>query len=106
VLLAGDVAIVVAAVGSVLFVLAYVALAPWYRSLVGWSVFLLTVALAASTTLVSVSRWIGVDWPGRLLVRLLIFSGVGCAVWGLLFTLLVTQISGRRRGRRARSGRE
>lgn len=103
-LLAGDLAVTAAAVGSVLFVLVYAALAPWYRSVVGWSVMVLTLALAASTGLVAAQRWFGTVWPGREVIRFAIFAAVACAVYGLLFTLLATQFrrpSGRRRRERS-----
>lgn len=104
VLVAGDIAVTIAAAGSLLFVGVYAAAAPWYRSLVGWSVMLLAFALGAISTLVSVSRWIGTEWPGREPVRLLVFSLAGCAVWGLLATLLAGQANGRRARKRKRGG--
>lgn len=92
----GDFLAVLAFAGTVLFVILYAILAPWWRSAHGRNVMLLMGVLALLFTLIAGTVLFGVEWPFRPAIRVIIFGLVGLAIWWRIVLLIKDQISGRK----------
>ena len=92
-----------AAVGIVLFPIAYTALARWWRTAQGWYNMSLALALVALASLGVLPRLIDGDYAGREGFRDATYAFVGLVVWWRLGLLLRVQFVERRRLRRLRS---
>lgn len=62
----------------------------WTTSLVGWALMSLVTSLFLILAYLLVVRFIG-DFPGRIIVSLILFVYVMGSLWGMLGALIVTQ---------------
>lgn len=94
--LIGDWAAHAAFVGALLFTVGYGALAPWWRSSIGWNMLLFSLSHCAIFGLISVSLLFGVQWGARDWVRVLIFAMIAALFWQRNLVLITSQIFARR----------
>lgn len=79
----------------------YAAFSPWWRSATGRSLMTLIAVLAAVMTLTVSTLWLGVQWPGRDVLRAVIFWSVALAAGNLLVTHVMQKVTSWREARRA-----
>jgi hypothetical protein len=71
-----------------LFTLLYGILSPWYRSLLGVTMFCLGLSLTAVLGVVLARRWLG-EYPGYEWVAIIVYSFVTLTAFGLVLIYLV-----------------
>ena len=98
-LLLGDLALALGAVGAILFVVLYAVRSKWRRTLAGRSIMYVMIALILTTLVPLATLFYGVDSPVRPWVRLGSYSLVCVAIWWMLLTLLRLQRRGKVRNR-------
>lgn len=94
----GDIAFFAAAASSLVFVLVYAVLAPWYRSATGRNIMFVMATLAGAMCYFAVAIAFGVApgiWPVRAILFTLLFSAI---TWRIVL-LLRAQLGARREER-------
>lgn len=81
----------------------YNALAPWYRSRVGWYIMPLLLSLTAMMAVTSARRFFGDDYPGREVLIGGTYAFVAACVASIGVGIVRAQFAGRERYRRAHS---
>jgi hypothetical protein len=92
----GDFLAVLAFAGTVLFVILYAILAPWWRSAHGRNVMLLTSVIGLAFGLATGTILFGLEWPFRSTIRAIIYGLIAVAIWWRIALLIKDQISGRK----------
>ena len=90
-LIIGDVILLTSFPALALFVGFYFAKSPWRTLLVGRSLMYFALSLMLVVLTVSLSLWLGSDYPGREWVRLVAYAVVSLTTWRLFFTLRYIQ---------------
>lgn len=78
------------------FVIRYGLWSPWRLTIVGRSLMYVWVSLAVVLTMITASFWLG-EYPGRMWVRLVVYSSMPVA-FAIFFRVLVHVQRGRLRG--------
>ena len=90
-LIIGDVILLTSFLALALFVGFYFAKSPWRTLLVGRSLMYFALSLMLVVFTVSLSLWLGSNYPFREWVRLFSYSLVSVMTWRLFFTLRYIQ---------------
>ena len=85
--------VVLGAIPATLFVFAYGAMAPWWRSAEGWNLFGFTLSIALLLDLSLAQHFAG-PLPGLRVVALVIYAAIAGFLWQRLFLLLRAQRRG------------
>lgn len=96
------VAVVLTAMGALVFVIAYAASTrgAWRDNMVGVNVMVFMGSIAAVSALAVAGIVWGTDWPHREVVRTLAWGSIGVCIWWRVFLLFKVQ----RRRAAAKSG--
>lgn len=97
-------AIIFAIVPAPILFAAYYTRSPWRASQIGRALMTFAVTFSVFMLFVSISVFFG-DWNGKDALRLVIYGGVGKALWGLFFTLRRSQRQASLRQRTAAADR-
>jgi hypothetical protein len=89
--------IMFASIPATLFPLVYL-FSPWWRTVPGQAIMTLSVGLALMVDSALARELLGADYPGRSVVRVLVFVFVVVGLWYLLVALLWTLHKYRRDG--------
>jgi flagellar biosynthesis protein FlhB len=84
----GNYIVLVAIVPFGLFTVLYGILSPWYRSLLGLTMFMLGLSLTSVLGVVLLRRWFG-TYPGYEWVAVIVYSIATCTAFGLVVIYLV-----------------
>lgn len=87
-----DILVLAAVVPATLTPILYTLL-PWYRSTVGRVMMIQAIGLAGVVDLSAAYNFIGNDYSGRDVIRILVYAFVLTGLWGVLFL----QLSARQR---------
>ena len=90
-LIIGDVILLTSFLALALFVGFYFAKSPWRTLLVGRSLMYFALSLMLVVFTVSLSLWLGANYPFREWVRLFSYSLVSVTTWRLFLTLRYIQ---------------
>lgn len=85
----GDWTLVAGLLPATLFLVIYGGFHPWYRSLVGWLFVLLGLAIVSVDVVVLLSLFLGTEYPGRWIVRVIGYAIHSSSGWALLAIYLV-----------------
>lgn len=71
---------------ALFFVISYMLRAPWWRSLIGVMFVLLSATIIGLVTIVSLSLFLGLDYPGRYHLRAIVYGLVAVTMYFLAIT--------------------
>jgi hypothetical protein len=71
---------------ALFFVISYMLRAPWWRSLIGVMFVLLSATIIGLISIVSLSLFLGLDYPGRFQLRAVVYALVAITMYFLAFT--------------------
>ena len=71
---------------AVFFVVSYMIRAPWWRSLIGVMFVLLAATIIGLVTIVSLTLFLGAEYPGRYYLRAIVYVLVAVTMYFLAFT--------------------
>lgn len=87
ILLMGDVIMIAAAVGAVVFAVSYSVFFNWRKTAAGRALMYFVWSLIAVFVNNTVARLAGVDYPFREWVRITVYLCVAVTIWRLVFVL-------------------
>lgn len=87
ILLLGDLIMLAAATGAVVFAISYASFFAWRKTQAGRALLYFVVALVAVFLNNTAARTLGGDYPGREWIRLAVYCCVAVAVWRLVVVL-------------------
>ena len=82
--------LILAIIPAIGFPIVYALTARWYGTQLGRSLMWMGVSIAAILSLALATSFLGPDFPGRQVVRLIVFSLVASSMWPLFITYIVT----------------
>jgi hypothetical protein len=91
----GDLILLVASVVGIVFAVSYGLFFKWWKTAAGRAVFAFVVSLDLTFLLNMSGRWLGVDYPGRDIVRIAVYTFVLGSVSYLLYVLWRSWFRGR-----------
>jgi hypothetical protein len=83
----GDLILIAAAVGGIVFAFSYATFFAWRRTPAGRALMYFVVSLDVVFINNAVARFAGADYPFREWVRLFVYIGVAFTIWRLVWVL-------------------
>lgn len=83
----GDGVMVAAVVGAVVFAVSYASWFNWRKTDAGRALMYFVWSLIAVFISNTLARFLGIEYPGREWVRLVVYVAVGAATWRLVWVL-------------------
>lgn len=86
-LMIGDLIMIAAAIGGVVFAVSYSVFFNWRKTAAGRALMYFVWSLIAVFTNNTLARLWGIDYPGREWVRIAVYLCVAVTIWRLVFVL-------------------
>lgn len=87
----GNILLLAAIPPANLFCVFYAWRSPWRELMAGRSLMYVFVALSATLDQIALSVWIGSEYPGRYVIRILLYTAIAVTFWRMFWTLLHIQ---------------